>query len=460
MSGLSRFVCFTRQVVEYHLGYRSNYIISIYRHPQILRRYSHVASPKDAQGATNAQISSNERQISFKDATFENTFLRDACSCSICVDTSTQQRRFSTGQIPLDVRPKSLVQANKDGEYEVTWTAKGVEDHVSVYSQERIAQLASPLWRYNNRWRFARDAVLWDTETLHGNLVSRLYDDYMNDEEAFKDVVFGLYRTGLAFLRDSPTKERTGDMEIVVEKIAKKIGYIKETFYGTSWDVVSRPDAKNIAYTSESLPLHMDLLYYESPPGVQLLHCIANHAEGGESVYADSFHAAYQLLEDDPISFYNLTMFPITFHYRNDGYHYVYTRPLIELDNFYTKPTPEHPVVRIKCVNYSPPFQAPFEHFVTHSETAERKVEFGEFIRAFNKFEKIVYKHSQQFESKFKPGDVALFMNRRVLHSRRRFTLTSSTEGFNNDGSYGRWLKGTYLDIDSFYSKLRELSRL
>ena len=30
----------------------------------------------------------------------------------------------------------------------------------------------------------------------------------------------------------------------------------------------------NLAYGEGSLPLHMDLLMYESPPGIQLLHCL------------------------------------------------------------------------------------------------------------------------------------------------------------------------------------------
>ena len=30
----------------------------------------------------------------------------------------------------------------------------------------------------------------------------------------------------------------------------------------------------NIAYSNVKLDFHMDLVYYESPPGLQLLHCI------------------------------------------------------------------------------------------------------------------------------------------------------------------------------------------
>ena len=44
--------------------------------------------------------------------------------------------------------------------------------------------------------------------------------------------------------------------------------------------------AINIAYTGEPLASHMDLCYYESPPGLQLLHCLAfdGGVEGGETL--------------------------------------------------------------------------------------------------------------------------------------------------------------------------------
>jgi hypothetical protein len=45
-----------------------------------------------------------------------------------------------------------------------------------------------------------------------------------------------------------------------VEQVAGRIGPIRETFYGASWDVKSVPNAKNIAYTSLFLGFHMDLM--------------------------------------------------------------------------------------------------------------------------------------------------------------------------------------------------------
>ena len=40
------------------------------------------------------------------------------------------------------------------------------------------------------------------------------------------------------------------------------------------FDVVATEDPVNIAYSPVQLHFHMDLDYYESPPGLQLLHCI------------------------------------------------------------------------------------------------------------------------------------------------------------------------------------------
>lgn len=51
------------------------------------------------------------------------------------------------------------------------------------------------------------------------------------------------------------------------------------------------------------------------------------------------------------------------------------------------------------------------------------------------------------FEYRLEEGECVVFDNRRVLHARRAF-----------DASQGeRWLKGTYVDDDVFFSRLRVL---
>jgi len=40
------------------------------------------------------------------------------------------------------------------------------------------------------------------------------------------------------------------------------------------FDVRDMPNPINAAYTSVHLQCHMDLIYYEAPPGIQLFHSI------------------------------------------------------------------------------------------------------------------------------------------------------------------------------------------
>ena len=40
------------------------------------------------------------------------------------------------------------------------------------------------------------------------------------------------------------------------------------------FDVRDMPNPINAAYTSVQLQCHMDLVYYEAPPGIQLFHSI------------------------------------------------------------------------------------------------------------------------------------------------------------------------------------------
>ncbi|KAK9455815.1 taurine catabolism dioxygenase TauD, TfdA family-domain-containing protein [Dipodascopsis uninucleata] len=425
-----------------------------------IRSYSKQVDKDTTELITEEEVDDNDA-IEVK---FDDVFLRDSCSCAECVDQDTLQKRFSTAEIPLDITSK-VKNVSEEGELEVEWQIAGRVVHNSIYSESFLHQYSSPQNRYDARWSFKSSPIYWDSSNISDLIVRKSYDEYINSEEDFDELIHGLYRTGLAFVTDAPASEQDGD-QIVVEKIARKIGYIKETFYGTSWNVIADPNAKNIAYTSKVLPLHMDLLYYESPPGVQLLHCISNDADGGESVYVDSFRAAYAILEHDPAAFEILSTFPITFHYRNDGQHYVQTRPLIELDKYYKRFHDDMPSRLIRHVNYSPPFQAPFDHFCVESslelQDISEQSKFRDFLNAYQLFHEIINQSSQQYEEKFAPGICALFLNRRILHSRREFRVLKSTNSISlsssTNASRGRWLKGTYLDIDSFESKLRVLN--
>jgi gamma-butyrobetaine dioxygenase len=173
----------------------------------------------------------------------------------------------------------------------------------------------------------------------------------------------------------------------------------------------------------------MDLMYYHSPPGLQFLHCLRNQVNGGSSIFSDSFRAASLLQLSNRHAFNSLVTTPVPFHYVNDNKHYYFSRPTIVLDK--TDPYG----LAIDHVNYSPPFQAPFEV----DTTDKGKSNWRRFLSSFKEFAAFTEREDMLYEDTLQQGECIVFANRRILHGRRAF-----------DQSGERWLKGTYIDWDDF----------
>ncbi|ODV98205.1 hypothetical protein PACTADRAFT_48005 [Pachysolen tannophilus NRRL Y-2460] len=416
-------------------------------------KYSNlVSSPIKIKDYNSSYIS-----IEFQDSdgsnvtNFSNFFLRDSCSLhNISIDPSSGQKLFTTGKIPTDIKPakEPLIVQSENGDFflKIQWDEVGLIGKESLYSADFLKKYS--VFEKRRRGKvFYQDKLFWDHQAISkaSQEINFNYKDYMDNENDFFCALKSINKYGLCFINNIPQQlfNSGSSNEWFIEKIANRIGYIRETFYGKLFDVKSIPDAKNIAYTNNFLPLHMDLLYYEAPPGLQLLHSIKNKTFGGENIFADSFHAATYIKEKDPQAFLALTTIPIAYQYHNDGEFYYYERPLIV----------EHDTVDystgsqiIKEVNYSPPFQAPFES----GSVVEGKGDLlKDYIRGIKLFENFINDPTNQYQLKMQENSCVIFDNRRVLHSRNAFEYGESKD------QQERWLKGCYLDTDTFMSRLR-----
>lgn len=372
---------------------------------------------------------------------FNNVFLRDACKATSSVDPHSNQKLFNTSQISLNLQilePPVVIDHEGEPAVQIKWSQQD-NIHESVYPLSFLLHYSTHEKLISDKF-FGHKRVFWDNSIFDGQEPID-FSLFMNDKSVFNSAVKQLNKYGLLFVNNIPdpsaletmTEQNSGEWPI--SKLAERFGYIKKTFYGTLFDVKTVEEAKNIAYTSVFLPLHMDLLYYESPPGLQLLHAIKNSTEGGENIFADSFMVAEKIRQLDPEAYKALTEVPITYYYDNEPEYYYYRRPLIVEDEI-VDPITNQPY--IKELNYSPPFQGPFE--VTKSEN------FDDFIRGFSMFESMITDPANQFQIKLPEGTCVIFDNRRVLHSRNEF--------------WGeRWLMGCYVDGDSFRSRLRVAER-
>ncbi|KAG0230215.1 hypothetical protein BGW42_001082 [Actinomortierella wolfii] len=358
-------------------------------------------------------------------------WLRDNCPCEACIHPSTRQKLHTSSQVPLDITISSL-ESHPAG-LKLTWSkgledvgewedpAKGQPGHVSFYPWEMIlgSYGGSPA-EHRATARMNHAPKLWDTTVMEKNVLWLDYKEYMETPQGLLKAVKHLQDYGLFFLKNVPTNDDE------VATAAERIGHLRHTFYGRTWDVKSVPNAKNIAYTNLNLGLHMDLLYMEAPPGVQLLHSLENSVPGGTSIFMDSFKAVDLLKKEHPADYEILTQTPVTFHYKNSQHHLHYNRPTIALD-FHNS---------TMVVNYAPPFQGPLELPADQMK---------KFYAALKKFATYIERPDLQYRHTMRPGECMVFANRRVLHARTAF-----------DPSKGnRHLKGCYVDLDMFKDKYR-----
>ena len=185
------------------------------------------------------------------DYMLENFFLRDSCPCARCVDPSTKQKLFDTASIPFTVKAREP-EVQSDGSVRIAWNndIPGFENHTSVYPQAFFSANATSKSRAEtNQNVFA--TTLWNREIIQENSDPVDYASYMSSSATLYKAVSHLQRYGLLFLSSVPSDPRS------VEMIANRIGPVRHTFYGSTWDVRSVPSAKNIAYTSSHLGFHM-----------------------------------------------------------------------------------------------------------------------------------------------------------------------------------------------------------
>ncbi|KAI4156264.1 MAG: hypothetical protein LQ340_000411 [Diploschistes diacapsis] len=290
------------------------------------------------------------------------------------------------------------------------------------------------------------DYVAWNRNMLERNLntLHFQYQDYMGNAGTLQQLVNKLHSFGLAFIDAVPPTETA------IRGLAERIGPLKHTFYGETWDVKSTPSPINVAYTADDLDFHMDLLYMVDPPYVQLLHCIKQSTQGGESRFADGVRAFERLQTEHPELVQPLVEFPITYYYKNNGHWFQKTRRFIEGGSqIQSRSKPEarrryeYPK-DYETINWSPPFQGPLEQ-VDPTNRSGNAISVGRYVEAANAFKRLLCEESAVFETKLEEGTCVVFNNRRVLHARRPFS---------NEGGE-RWLKGCYVDGDYLRDRFR-----
>lgn len=212
--------------------------------------------------------------------------------------------------------------------------------------------------------------------------------------------------------------------------IAERFGTVRETNFGRSFEVASEPGSNDLAYRSVALGPHTDNPYREPVPGIQILHCLENGAEGGLSTLTDSLAAAEALRGADPDGFALLAELPVRFRFRDGEAEHVALRPMIETDG----------EERMTGMHYSPRLD---------SLPLIEEAELQAYQAARRRLAGLVASPELQLRFALEPGDLLMFDNNRILHGRTAFDSEAGP----------RRLIGCYIDRDGPRSLYRVLGR-
>lgn len=349
------------------------------------------------------------------------TWLRDNCPCPLCTLDSAQARKLL--MLELDVHiGVDAVEVTDDNKVSVSWPDR----HASVFHAKWLKKRC-----FSASARRALKEELFLNERSHWDSTLRIpaadYHDVLRDDKAALDWLSALRRVGVVHLKGAAAEPG------VVARLAERIGYLRLTFYGPTWQVQDKPMANNVAYTSWKLSLHTDYPALHAAPGVQLLHCISSAEEGGESEIVDGFHAAELLRREDPEAFGTLASVQVDF--TDTGTDYCdfmlqAKKSVIEVDA-------EGRVLRINLNN------------ATRDSVLDLPVDRVQpFYRALRAFVDLFSRPENTVTYGLAAGDVLTFDNWRLLHSRRSYRSRPDQP---------RHLEGAYLDWDEVMSRLRIL---
>ena len=213
-------------------------------------------------------------------------------------------------------------------------------------------------------------------------------------------------------------------------EVAKRIGFLRETNFGTTFQVQSKPNPNNLAYTAVALPPHTDLPNQELPPGFQFLHCLAKEAEGGGSTFADGLAISTDMRANDIEAFNILSSVSIPFRFYDENTD-IRSRKYVITLNLDGK-------INEICFN---------THIADFLDIDPKLMK--SYYRAYSKFMKMTRSNAYLISLRLAAGEMVVFDNRRILHGRDAFDPET---GF-------RHLQGCYVDRGEFESRLRVLKR-
>lgn len=329
----------------------------------------------------------------------------------------TGERTFDLTSVALDIEPDDFRVDSSHSKLVIYWPSKTEPSHYSAkwLSEHRPgkafydpAKIERKSWAAKEMQSLPR----FDAKQCHSHTTRLL------------EALTMLKQTGIVLI------ENLDDDPAAGERFGNLLGNKRETNFGVVFEVKSKPEPNNLAYTSLALPLHTDLSNQEFVPGNQFLHCCRNDAIGGGSVFTDAMAIVEDFKRDCPEFYKTLceTNVPWRFHDERDDIRY--RRPVIGLTHegqFNTLTFNAH-------IADIPDFDTDLMY---------------SFYAAYRELMQRIRGATYNIEYVLKSGEMVIFDNQRVMHGRNAFDPTTGE----------RHLRGYYIEHNEINSRIRMLDQ-
>ena len=338
-------------------------------------------------------------------------WLRERVNGETFVDFSTQQRLFDPTSLTKEIKIDNI---NLSDQFlEITFSD-------GTFAKFKINDILKEFHNIDDVKNINK--VKWDSSLR--NLNNFQYKENIFEDKVMFDALQNFYEYGFIIFKNVPVKNN------FIVNFANSIGSIRRTNFGEFFNVLSKPNPNDLAYTSLPLAPHTDNPYRNPVPCIQMLHCIENEVNGGFSTLVDGFTVTEILKEDFPEYYEILTKTKVRFQFVDKDIVLEDWAEMIQLDD----------QGELKQVRFSPRLD-----FVP----LMNKKNLDLYYSARNKISEFYNSDKYRIEFKLVPGDLLMMDNHRLLHGRTSFNP--------NEGK--RFLQGCYIDYDSTQGKLKHLKR-
>ena len=252
-------------------------------------------------------------------------WLRERVNSENFLDQKTQQRLFDPTMLKnsseiskVNISDKFLEVSFKDGAY-----AKLVIENILKEFEK------------DNELYFI-NKISWKSDFQNNNIYK--FNKNFFEEKMMYESLLDFYKYGFVIFENVPTKDN------FIVNFANSIGSIRRTNFGEFFNVKSKPNPNDLAYTSLPLAPHTDNPYRKPVPCIQLLHCIENEVGGGLSTLVDGLAVTEELKKEHPSFFQILTEIKVRFQFVDDNVVLEDWAEMIQLDEN----------KRLKQVRFSP----------------------------------------------------------------------------------------------------------